>query len=116
MLILVELAFIVLPVLDKGYGLYFVMGVIYIGVTFWFVFGEHRWWLYQFAGIAYVMFATYFMLMQNFHQAMSGVWRHIILLCLWLVVLGVHVFVERVFPPLRSQRKTKRRDDRYFPD
>src|SRR4030067_880944 len=61
-LLLMELALLRWPVLEYSYGLYAVVALIYFGVTYWFVFGVRKWWLYQFAGIAYVGYLTLAML------------------------------------------------------
>ena len=115
-LLFVELAFIAWPSLETAYGLSLLMGVIYVGITFWFVFGESKWWLYQFAGIAYVMLVTFFMMMQSFQVGFPRIGLHLTLAGLWVLLLSLHLFVERNFPPIRRRPGKPRRDDRYFPD
>ena len=114
-LLLMELALLRWPVLEYSYGLYAVVALIYFGVTYWFVFGVRKWWLYQFAGIAYVGYLTLAMLAPQIFAPSSRFWYHLILAGLWAVVLAIHLFVERELPP-SSTPPPPPRDDRYFPD
>ena len=73
-LLLVETVFLLWPVLEMKTGLYAVMGLVYIGVTSWFVFGECRWWLYQYAGIAYVVLIISTMMAAGYQIPLPRFW------------------------------------------
>jgi len=115
LLLLVELFLAFNVDLERAYHLNLVMAVLYFCVSFWFVFGDRQWWLYQFAGVSYVGYIILCRILLLFDLPFERTYYHVCLVGLWGVVLLTHIFVERHFgPPIA--RPCKDRNKRYFPD
>jgi len=114
-LLLVESLLALFPELEQPYNLHLIMAGVYFGVSFWFVFGERRWWLYQFAGVAYVGFTILGRILFIFQMPLSRPEYHMILAGFWGLIWLTHLFVERNFGPPMA-RPPSREHERYFPD
>lgn len=100
---------------EQAYHLNLVMAVLYFVISFWFIFGERQWWLYQFAGVSYVGYIIVYRIILLFELPMERSHYHLCLAGLWGIILLAHVFVERNFGPPVA-RPCKDRNKRYFPD
>ncbi len=76
-----------------------VMGIVYFGVVFWFVFGERQWWPYLCGGAAYIAYIVIYKMLYVFELAYDRETYHLVLALLWGGVLVVHLFVERNLGP-----------------
>ncbi len=100
---------------ELRYNLHLIMGTVYFGVSFWFIFGERQWWPYLFAGAAYVAYIIVYRILLVFEVPFERDLYHLGLALLWGGVLAIHLFVERAFGPPMA-RPPKDRNKRYFPD
>ncbi len=97
------------------YSFHWVMGVIYFFVTFWFVFGDCKWWLYQAAGILCVVTIMLFKISAVVYGMNLLVWSHGVLATLWACVLLIHLFVEKNWGPPNCPPRP-RNDARRYPE
>ena len=114
-LLLLELFLAANVELERSLNLHMVMAILYFGISFWFIFGDRQWWLYQFAGVFYVAYIIGYRFVVLFEMPFDRVDYHIVLAILWGAVLTLHLFVERQFGP-PTAKPVKDRSKRYFPD
>ncbi len=98
-LIVIELLLAWFSEVEFAYNLHLLMGAVYFAVSFWFVFGARRWWLYQAAGVGYVAYVILNRILLVFQMPLPRGSYHLILAALWGLVLAVHLFVEREIGP-----------------
>ena len=97
------------------YRFHWIMGVIYFFVTFWFVFGDCEWWLYQSAGILCVVIIMLFKISAVAYGVNLLLWSHGVLAVLWGSVLLIHLFVEKNLGPPNCP-PLPRNDARRYPE
>ncbi len=114
-LFIMEIVMLLFSSTEMLHSLHWIMGVVYFFVTFWFVFGDCKWWLYQAAGLLCVFFIMLFKISTVIYEVDLLLWSHVVFAVLWGCVLLIHLFVEKnIGPPSCPPRP--RNDARRYPE